>query len=89
MDIVVPTAWIRPNGSDSDAYRDLLELDRAGWAWEWLRRNPAYVGETALAVPTAPWIIRRDAPFLRGRPWGLCFPGIAGEPRDDRASAMG
>lgn len=24
-------------------YAHLLELDRAGWAWEWLRRNPDFV----------------------------------------------
>lgn len=32
------------NGSDWAAtdYLHLLELDRAGWAWEWLRRNPDF-----------------------------------------------
>jgi len=28
---------------DRANYRDLLHLDRAGWAWKWLRRNPDYI----------------------------------------------
>ncbi|WP_429771095.1 transcriptional regulator domain-containing protein [Aurantiacibacter flavus] len=33
-----------PDGSDPQAYRWLASLDRAGWAWEWLRRDPDYRG---------------------------------------------
>lgn len=27
---------------DRTRYRPLLDLDRSGWAWEFLRRNPDY-----------------------------------------------
>lgn len=36
----------RPDWRDADQYGYLTGLDRAGWAWEWLRRNPDY-GATA------------------------------------------
>ena len=28
---------------DPENYKHLLELDRAGWAWEWLKRNPDFI----------------------------------------------
>lgn len=31
-----------PNWRSADDYADLRRLDRAGWAWEWMRRNPEY-----------------------------------------------
>lgn len=31
-----------PAWRDAEAYRPLLALDRSGWTWEWLRRDPAY-----------------------------------------------
>lgn len=31
-----------PAWRDAAAYRPLVALDRSGWAWEWLRRDPAY-----------------------------------------------
>ena len=33
-----------PDGADRAAYLYLSELDRAGLMWEWLRRDPAYIG---------------------------------------------
>ncbi|WP_425453603.1 transcriptional regulator domain-containing protein [Aurantiacibacter xanthus] len=33
-----------PDGIDPQAYRWLTSLDRHGWAWEWLRRDPDYYG---------------------------------------------
>ncbi|TSD83654.1 hypothetical protein FFK22_036605 [Mycobacterium sp. KBS0706] len=59
-------------------------LDRAGWAWEWLRHNPAYREAAAGAFPRRV-ILRRDPEIavlvLPGRPaadhWGLLFPGAA------------
>ncbi|WP_368407089.1 transcriptional regulator domain-containing protein [Asticcacaulis aquaticus] len=27
---------------DAAAYQPLTEMDRVGWAWAWLRRNPLY-----------------------------------------------
>jgi hypothetical protein len=67
-----------PDGRDFDRYRHLLDLDRAGWAWEWLRRNPAY----AACGPhmTKPAAGHQDRPAVTmlqdtgwGDPWGLCF----------------
>lgn len=34
---------------DRANYRDLLHLDRAGWAWKWLRRNPDYIAQASQA----------------------------------------
>lgn len=44
------------DGTDPNAYRWLERLDRSGWAWEWLRRDPGYRGAgsevpDAVAVP--------------------------------------
>ena len=36
-------------GLQSADYAHLLDLDRAGWAWEWLRRNPEFTSQQALA----------------------------------------
>lgn len=33
-----------PDGADPAAYRWMERLDRPGWAWEWLRRDPTYRG---------------------------------------------
>lgn len=34
------------------AHDELVGLDRSGWAWEWLRRNPSYrVGAMKAAQP--------------------------------------
>lgn len=32
-------SWSGGAGWQTPGYAHLLELDRAGWAWEWLRRN--------------------------------------------------
>jgi hypothetical protein len=64
----------QPDWRDGDSYRHLLELDNEGWAWEWLRRNPAYQEyaqkrpvEKNLHTPI-PIQIGRD-----GADWGLLF----------------
>ena len=40
-----PTPGVSPraDGRDHERYRRLLELDRTGWAWEWLKRNPDFL----------------------------------------------
>jgi len=68
-----------PDWRDIEQYRHLLDLDRAGWAWEWLRRRRDYVGETddensnlALDARSETASGRR----LKLNPdcqWGLCF----------------
>lgn len=61
--------------------KTLLRLGSAGWAWEWLRRNPEY----ARAVNSSPELERhmlREHPHLEmldlqthyRDEWGLCFP---------------
>ena len=37
----------RASWRDPVNYKPLLTLDRAGWAWTWLRRNPAYIARTS------------------------------------------
>jgi len=68
---------------DADAYRPLLALGRAGWAWEALRRNPDYARLAAAEFPCAvsqivqrtPLIVVIDAaePLGAPRAWGLHF----------------
>jgi len=65
---------------DGAQYRSLLGIDRAGLAWEWLRRDPAYVASAAPSRPAAGDrdLIREDPAAL---PWGLHFlrgPGSVG-----------
>lgn len=50
------------------AYRYLVRLTPSGWAWEFLRRNPAYRAAMAHAAPTDDL---RDAP--EAARWGLYF----------------
>lgn len=74
-----------PNWLDDQTYRTLLDLDRPGWAWEWLRRNPDYVEATQCmpqyastvssdpGLPSLTVLTERDAAR-----WGLLFPGESG-----------
>lgn len=69
----------RPDWRDVEQYRHLLDLDRAGWAWEWLRRHREYVGEgddktssrgtSAKPLSALTWLAK---PSLACQ-WGLCF----------------
>jgi len=60
-----------PDGTDGASYAWLSGLDRSGWAWEWLRRDPRYVGSSvASSVTSAPRLL----PAGRGDPErGLLF----------------
>lgn len=87
-----------------DAWR-LVDLDHAGWAWEWLRRNPRYRADVALMEPSAArsdGVIALDPTAAdRARLWGLHFrrgpghPGkhgaapVAWRPRSDRPYRAG
>ena len=71
------TAWPPP----LEAYDYLKTLDRRDWAWEGLRRNPAYQRQ-ALACPHKNTIseqlgggalfTRMQAPILPAEAWALC-----------------
>jgi hypothetical protein len=58
------------------AYRALLDIDRAGIAWEWLRRDPSYIAFSREHLPDAGlrsargMFVRTEANALR---WGLHF----------------
>lgn len=70
----------RASWRDPTNYKSLLTLDRSGWAWEWLRRNPDYIHlTTQISTPA-----RVDQPGTRlriisasstedARDWGLHF----------------
>lgn len=38
----VPGISPRADWRDPESYKSLVDLDRAGWAWEWLKRNPDF-----------------------------------------------
>jgi hypothetical protein len=66
--------------ADEDA--GAVGIDRAGWAWEWLRRNPAYRQEAAMAPRVHRTILSRDPEIellalppepVRADRWGLIF----------------
>lgn len=71
-----------------DPYRALLTLDAAGFAWEWLRRNPTFraivAGDAARRFAHRALLAsRRGGSASIGRhplaeataPWGLSFRG--------------
>ena len=60
-------------------YRPLIGLDRAGLAWEWLRRDPAYVEASAVRNCGVSRSVITDAaePSWSAR-WGIHFRGRAG-----------
>ena len=68
-----------PDWCDPALYGPLLALDRAGWAWEWLRRNPAYEGARPSIVADmhrlgrAQVTVIRDQGDKEGTRWGLTF----------------
>lgn len=81
----VAGAKAKPDWRNPDDYRHLLDLDRAGWAWEWLRRHRDYVGEgddargNTTSSDTNAWagairpIKLATAAHDRAHAWGLCF----------------
>lgn len=71
----------QPDWRNADDYRHLLDLDRAGWAWEWLRRNLEYEKEEGgnhgesgpdRKALTGPAMLCPSSGVC-ARAWGLCF----------------
>lgn len=69
-----------PDWRDPEQYRHLLDLDRAGWAWEWLRRNPDYAGSVPELPATEPqrkgaaeFAVLPPANTAEWAQWGLTF----------------
>lgn len=62
-------AWAPlPAWRDAEAYRPLLGLDRSGWAWEWLRRDPAYRRAARRSLGPSAGL---DGQADSARAWGL------------------
>lgn len=62
---------------DNAAYRALHGIDRAGLAWEWLRRDPdyaAYSHQASAGAPNGSMLVQTEANALQ---WGLYFPRAA------------
>lgn len=80
-----------PDWRDVTAYAYTKDLTREGWAWEFLRRNPAFRKDLASRsgeggrhkgseeVPT-----RRDL-----KRWGIIFCGLCGSRRTCRSRDVG
>ena len=59
-------------------YGNLRDLDRAGWAWEWLRRHPEFtafeaVNEPIISAPRALIIEPVEAAERQLLRWGLLY----------------
>jgi hypothetical protein len=67
-----PPDWTNPSD-----YASLIAMDRPGFAWELLRRNPLYrEGSAALPVPGDGSVIAISDDAVRiAACWGLDFPG--------------
>jgi hypothetical protein len=83
----------RLNWCDPLSYKPLLNLDRAGWAWKWLRRNPDYIAQM-IGRPVSAETIKTDLPLLTMpetndvSDWGLLFRREAGPPGDRRQTLL-
>lgn len=70
-------ASISHHALQASSYRHLLELDRAGWAWEWLRRNPdfasAYSARTPVCENGGSIVVCANASRPDLMRWGLHF----------------
>lgn len=58
--------WRRP-----ETYAYTAALTRAGWAWEFLRRNPAFQADLARHAPPATTKEVSERSELKR--WGICF----------------
>ena len=61
----------KPDWRSSSTAEALNQLDRAGLAWEFLRRNPEYQGDYGNLPPHAEET--DPATIATGVRWGLCF----------------
>ncbi|WP_370466048.1 transcriptional regulator domain-containing protein [Niveispirillum cyanobacteriorum] len=74
---LVDAALSVPDWQDAAAYQSLQRMDRAGWAWQWLRRNGGF--KEALKSSTCltsidRTVVRLDA-ASHAMTWGLMFRG--------------
>lgn len=77
----------RADWRDPTNYKSLLTLDRSGWAWNWLRRNPDYIARTSqllarrrLEQPGTRLRVITTSDAEEARDWGLHFRGGADPP---------
>ena len=67
-----------PDWREPSHYDDLRQLDRPGFAWELLRRNPAYRRAVGLlhppADPEAKVLLQSPGSAAAAADWGLSFP---------------
>ncbi|WP_221414700.1 transcriptional regulator domain-containing protein [Sphingobium lignivorans] len=80
----------RPDWRSGAPYCALEGIDRAGLAWEWLRRDPGYVaswhGFGGTSAPgTQVFPLQADA---SARPWGLHFRGMSRSSGARRTAAL-
>jgi hypothetical protein len=88
--------FVPPDWRDANQYRHLLDLDGAGWAWEWLRRHTGYLGDEAeessfalgQSVRSGLVVISAGANAVSNR-WGLCFCPVTKLPCHAGAVALG
>lgn len=80
-DPIILEKCLRPDWRDPESYKHLQKLDRAGWAWEWLKRNPDFIAacrQTAgfnisrRSFAGAPWMLS-SADINRFSRWGVLF----------------
>lgn len=74
--------WRRP-----ETYAYTTSLTRAGWAWEFLRRNPAFQADLACHAPAVSTKEVSERSELKR--WGICFCRRLGTRRDNGKSILG
>ena len=79
---------------DEDAYAELEKLDRRGFAWEYLRRNPDYRrerksgGDAEARIVGGVSVLHATPPAIPPI-WGLRFRGVTGHRRVDGQNLLG
>ncbi|WP_373278325.1 transcriptional regulator domain-containing protein [Sphingomonas pituitosa] len=68
-----PAADLRPDWRDDAPYRALAGIDRAGLAWEWLRRDPSYAAMATRLGRLGDVGGQSLVPEADARAFGLCF----------------
>jgi hypothetical protein len=86
----MPPVTDPPDWRNADDYAPLAGLDRPAFAWELLRRDPAYRRDAAGVAPAGEAgliLVDPDAARLAAR-WGLSFPGGSAAGRAHRAHRL-
>lgn len=64
---------------DASNYQSLVEMDRVGWAWAWLRRNARYRERPRGESPLISFPQQREVKVVQARSaldaghWGVSF----------------